>query len=242
MTAINAGASSATATWQHFDFDAMGPEVLRLQMRIAKATKEGKHGKAKALQWMLTHSHAAKLLAVKRVTENKGKNTPGIDGARWTTPAAKLNAVLGLKRRGYKAQPLRRIYIPKKNGKKRPLGIPTMRDRAMQALYAMALSPIAETLADPNSYGFRPKRCTADASCQCFINLARKCSAKWVLEADIKACFDNINHDWLMEHIPMDKNMLAQWLKSGFIENSLLYATEAGTPHKGVSSRQSLPT
>jgi RNA-directed DNA polymerase len=189
--------------------------------------------KAKALQWMLTHSYTAKFLAVKRVTENKGKNTPGIDGARRITPAAKLNAVLGLKRRGYKAQPLRRIYIPKKNGKKRPLGIPTIKDRAMQALYAMALSPIAETLADPNSCGFRPKRSTADASGQCFINLARKCSAKWVLEADIKACFDNINHDWLMEHIPMDKNMLAQWLKSGFIENSLLYATEAGTPQGG---------
>lgn len=234
MTAIKAGASSACQSWNNIDPDAMQQQVTRLQMRIAKAIKEGKHGKAKALQWLLTHSFAAKYLAVKRVTENKGKKTPGIDGARWLTPEAKYSATLSLKRKGYKASPLRRIYIPKPNGKQRPLGIPTMKDRAMQALYALALSPIAETLADPNSYGFRPKRSTADAIAQCFNALVKKHSAKWVFEADIKACFDNINHDWLMRHIPMDKMLLSQWLKSGYMENDLLYATEGGTPQGGL--------
>jgi RNA-directed DNA polymerase len=201
MTASPAGASSTCQSWSNINIDAMQQQVTRLQMRIAKAVKEGKHGKVKALQWVLTHSFAAKFLAVKRVTENKGKKTPGIDGARWLTPAAKHNAILSLKRKGYKAQALRRIYIPKSNGKKRPLGIPTMKDRAMQALYALALNPIAETLADPNSYGFRPKRSAADAIGQCFNALAKKRSSKWGLEADIKACFDNISHDWLMKNV-----------------------------------------
>ena len=105
--------------------------------------------------------------------------------------------------------------------------------RAMQALYALALNPVAETLADPNSYGFRPKRSAADAIEQCINLLARKNSSKWVLEADIKACFDNINHDWLMKHVLMDKTILSQWLKSGYMENGLLHATVAGTPQGG---------
>ena len=233
MTA-NAGASSAYNSWELIDSDTMKQQVIELQMRIAKAVKESRYGKVQALQWMLTHSFAAKYMAVKRVTENKGKKTPGIDGVLWVNPAQKLLATMGLKRRGYKAQPLRRLHIPKKNGKTRPLGIPTMKDRAMQAVYALALSPIAETQADHNSYGFRPKRSAQDAIEQCFKVLARSGCAKWVLEADIKACFDNINHSWLMEHVTMDKTMLAQWLKSGYVENDLLYATESGTPQGGL--------
>ncbi|EPJ43791.1 MAG: putative reverse transcriptase-maturase-transposase [Osedax symbiont Rs1] len=236
MTVVKTGASSARQPWNDINVDAMQQQVTRLQMRIAKAVKEGKHGKIKVLQWLLTHSFAAKFLAVKRVTENKGKNTPGIDGVRWSTPTAKLKAILSLKRRGYRAQPLRRIYIPKSNGKLRPLGIPTMRDRAMQAMYSMALSPVAETLADLNSYGFRPKRSAADALEQCFNALAKKHSAKWVLEADIKACFDNISHEWLMEHIPMDKMMLTQWLQCGYMENNIFQSTNAGTPQGGIIS------
>lgn len=235
MTA-NAGASSACPTWELIDSDAMEQQVIKQQMRIAKAVKEGRYGKVQALQWLLTHSFAAKYMAVKRVTENKGKRTPGIDGVLWVSPAQKLLATMGLKRRGYKAQPLRRIHIPKKNGKTRPLGIPTMKDRAMQAIYALALSPVAETQADHNSYGFRPKRSAQDAIGQCFISLARSYSAKWVLEADIKACFDKISHSWLMEHVIMDKSMLAQWLKSGYVENDLLLVTESGTPQGGIIS------
>ncbi|MCP3690348.1 MAG: group II intron reverse transcriptase/maturase, partial [Gammaproteobacteria bacterium] len=107
MTAVEAGASSACQPWDNIRVDAMKQQVTRLQMRIAKAVKEGKYGKVKSLQWLLTHSFAAKFLAVKRVTENKGKKTPGIDGARWLTPVAKYKAIFCLKRKGYKAQPLR---------------------------------------------------------------------------------------------------------------------------------------
>lgn len=127
------------------DWQKAQRHVRRLQMRIAKAVKEVKQGRVKALQWLLTHSLYAKLLAVKRVTSNKGKKPPGVDGILWKGPRVKIQAAYTLQRHGYKAQPLRRIYIPKKNGKKRPLSIPTMYDRAMQALYKLALSPVAET-------------------------------------------------------------------------------------------------
>jgi RNA-directed DNA polymerase len=116
-------------------WQAVELKVKRLQMRIAEAAKQGKFRKMRALQWLLAHSRFAKLLAIRRVTSNKGKNTPGVDGVVWKTSRQKMRAVKLLKRRGYKAQPLRRVYIPKKTGKLRPLGIPTMRDRAMQALY-----------------------------------------------------------------------------------------------------------
>ena len=118
----------------------------------------------------------------------------------------------------------------------RPLGIPTMKDRAMQALYLLALEPISETTADLNSYGFRPKRSTADAIAQCFIALGKKNSPQWILEGDIKGCFDNINHNWLLSNIPMDKEILQKWLKAGFIEQRTLYPTEVGTPQGGIIS------
>jgi RNA-directed DNA polymerase len=141
---------------------------LNLQARIVNATQEGRHGKVKALQWLLTHSFHGRALAVKRVTHNKGNNTPGVDGAIWGTPASRYKAIDTLRRRGYQPQPLRRVYIPKANEKLKPLGIPTMKDRAMQALYLLALLPIAETTADFNPYGFRPERSTAYAISQCF--------------------------------------------------------------------------
>ena len=164
MTVQRTGAlTDATTRWKVVDWPNAWRHVRRLQMRIAKAVKEGKPGKVKALQWLLSHSLHAKLLAVKRVTSNKGKKTPGVDGILWKGDKAKTQAANSLQRHGYKAQALRRIYIPKKNGKKRPLSIPTMYDRAMQALYKLALSPVAETTADRNSYGFREGRSCADA-------------------------------------------------------------------------------
>ena len=141
--------------WNFIPWDKVYEKVRSLQRRIAKAISEVKPGKAKALQWIMTHSFAAKLLAVKRVTENKGKNTSGVDGVLWKTSKDKIKAALSLSRHGYTVKPLRRVYINKKNGKKRPLGIPTMKDRAMQALFLSALDPVSETTADFSSYGFR---------------------------------------------------------------------------------------
>jgi RNA-directed DNA polymerase len=205
-------------------------------MRIAKATQAGRHRKAQALQWLLTHSKAAKLLAVHRVTTNRGAKTPGVDNVIWRTERQKLQAAINLKRHQYKPRPLRRHYIPKSNGKLRPLSIPTMHDRAMQALYALALAPIAETLADRNSYGFREGRRCADALEQCFITLGQKTCAQWVLEGDIKACFDEISHAWLLQNVPMDKQLLKAWLKAGYWEKGQLFPTDAGTPQGGLIS------
>lgn len=211
------------------------PLVKRLQMRIAKAVSLGKHGKVKALQWLLTHSFAAKILAVKRVTSNSGKRTAGIDGKIWSTSLSKIKAISKLNRKGYKASPLRRVYIPKKNGK-RALGIPTIRDRAMQALHLLALEPVAELTMEPNYYGFRPYRSTADAIEQCFNCLSMKHHSKWILEGDIKSCFDKINHNWLINNISMDKQILNKWLKSGIIDRKSFYPTDMGTPQGAICS------
>ena len=222
--------------WRSIDWASAVIEVRRLQVRIAKAAKDGRWNKVKALQHMLVHSRNARRLAVRRVTENRGKNTPGVDGVTWSTPEAKSRAVDSLKTRGYQPKPLRRVYIPKSNGSVRPLGIPTMHDRAMQALFKLALEPVAENQADPNSYGFRPYRSAADAIEQCFNVLCRKGSPQWILEADIRSCFDNISHEWLLENIPMDRKVLGTWLKSGFIDKGKMYATNAGTPQGGIIS------
>lgn len=209
--------------------------VKRLQMRITRAYEEGKHGKAKALQWLLTHSHSAKILAVIRVITNRGGKTPGIDGEIWQLKDLN-HRILQLTRRGYKASPLRRVYIPKSGGRKRPLGIPTMKDRAMQSLYLMALEPIAEMQMTENTYGFRPYRATADAMEQCFNCLSRRHSSRWILEGDIKGCFDHISHEWLIKHIPMDKVILSTWLSAGIIEGGLYSDTKEGTPQGGIIS------
>jgi RNA-directed DNA polymerase len=236
MNVATLACASSDVMWNDIHWDDVQRQVRRLQARIVKATQASRHNKVKALQWLLTHSFSGKAFAVKRVTENKGKNTPGVDKVTWDTPEAKTNAIASLKRRGYSPLPLRRVLIPKKNGKTRPLGIPVMKCRAMQALHLLALEPIAETTADPNSYGFRPERATADAREQCFIVLAKRVSAEWVLEADIQGCFDKISHDWMLANIPTDKVTLKKWLKAGYVYQNELFPTETGTPQGGIIS------
>ena len=222
--------------WQSIDWKAAQSEVRRLQVRIAKAVQEGKRGKVQALQWILTHSFHAKTLAVKRVTSNKGRKTPGVDGVLWRGARAKWQAACSLRRHGYRPQPLRRIYIPKSNGKKRPLGIPTVFDRVMQALYTLALAPVAETTADRNSYGFREHRSCADAVAAAFNALSKPNSATWIMEGDITGCYDNIAHPWMLRNIPLDKEILRKWLKAGYVEDGRLYPTDKGTPQGGIIS------
>jgi len=229
-------ASRDTVDWHAIDWRRVTHNVRRLQVRIVKATQQGKWGKVKALQYLLTHSFSGKALAVRRVTENQGKRTPGVDGITWDRPKEKAEVIGKLRHRGYHALPLRHVYIAKDNERRRALGIPTMYDRAMQALYRLARDPIAETTADPNSYGFRTKRAPADAVEQCFTVLAKKHSPQWMLKGDIRAAFDQRSHEWWLAHIPMERHLLSQWLKAGYLERHRLYPTEAGTPQGGICS------
>jgi RNA-directed DNA polymerase len=234
-TAIGA-VSSEAAEWYAMDWQTINQNVRRLQVRIAQATKESRWGKARALQYLLTHSYSGRVLAVRRVTENNGKKTPGVDKEIWDTPEKKTQAVHELKRRGYQPQPLRRVYIPKSDKKTmRPLGIPTMKDRAQQALHLLALDPVVETTADNNSYGFRQQRSCADTIEQCFKTLSKP-NPQWILEGDIKSCFDRISHDWLLAHVPIDRAILQKWLKAGYMEKHVLHETMDGTPQGGIIS------
>ncbi len=238
MTTVQAvgAASNGAKEWYAIDWRTIQRNVRRLQVRIAQATKEGRWGKVRALQRLLTHSYSGKVLAVRRVTENDGKKTPGVDREIWATPEKKTWAVHELRRRGYQPQPLRRVYILKSDGKTmRPLGIPTMMDRATQALHLLALDPVAETTADKNSYGFRQQRSCADAIQQCF-NALTNANTQWILEGDIRSCFDRISHDWLVAHVPMDRAILQKWLKSGYMDKHVFHETTEGTPQGGIAS------
>lgn len=223
--------------WSQLDWQKLEKTVEMMQARIVKAQQERRFGKVKSLSRVLTRSFAAKALAVRQVTSNKGSKTPGIDNVLWKTNEQKSRAIRELNHGSYKAKPLKRKYIKKKNGKMRPLGIPTMKDRAMQALHALALKPIAETTADINSYGFRPERSCIDAIEQIKgIYCRKKTSPQWVLEGDIKGCFDNISHEWVLENIPVEKRILTQWLKSGYLDGNSFFLTESGTPQGGIIS------
>jgi len=224
--------------WHDLDWARIQQTVRKTQLKIAQATGEGNRRRVKRLQRLLTHSFYGRCLAVRRVTENRGRKTPGVDGETWGTPQAKLQAVGRLsKKRGYRPKPLRRGWIPKPGKpEKRPLGIPTMLDRAMQALYLQALEPVIESTSDPKSYGFRPDRSTADAMVELFHLLSPQTAPVWILEGDIKGFFDNINHEWLCWNVPMDRTVLRKWLKAGVIDRRQLMATEAGTPQGGIIS------
>jgi RNA-directed DNA polymerase len=224
--------------WHSIPWKSVWRTVRRLQARIVKAAQAGRWNKVHALVYLLTHSFAGRAAAILRVTTNQGSSTPGVDQQVWNTPALKAAAFGKLRRRGYQPQPLRRVYIPKSSdpSKLRPLGIPTLTDRAMQALYLLGLDPIEEVLADANSYGFRVSRCCADALDQCYNILGKRSSSRWILEGDIRACFDRIDHEWSVAHTPMDKVILRQWLKAGFIEKDVFFASREGTPQGGIIS------
>src|SRR5271163_64053 len=229
-------APDPTPDWHSIDWKKVWRMVRRLQARIVKAVAQGRWNKVKALVYLLTHSFGGRALAILRVVSNSGAKTPGVDGVLWNTPESKSAAFSALRRHGYQPQPLRRVYIPKSNGKRRGLGIPTLADRAMQAFHLLGLDPIAESQADGHSYGFRRERRCADAMAQTHVLLSHWHGPQWILEGDIKACFDKISHEWLLRHVPMDRQLLGRWLKAGFLEKHAWFATTEGTPQGGIIS------
>src|SRR6516225_3392270 len=239
MTAAEMPAGAApdrTPDWHSIDWKKVWRTVRRLQARIVKAVAEGRWNKVKALVYLLTHSFSGRALAILRAVSNSGAKTAGVDGVLWNTPESKSAAFTTLRRHGYQPQPLRRVYIPKSNGQRRGLGIPTMTDRAQQALHLLGLDPIAESQADGHSYGFRLERRCADALAQTHGLVSHRHGPQWILEGDIKACFDKISHEWLLMHIPMDRQVLGRWLEAGFLEEHAWFATTEGTPQGGIIS------
>lgn len=214
-------------------------ELARIQEKVAVAYMNKDKNKVIKYQELIIKSFAARALAVKKVITNRGKNTAGIDRERWDTAKQKMDAIIKLGEinpNNYIAKPLKRIYIPKANGGKRPLSIPCMFDRAMQALYAFSLDPIAECTSDSKSYGFRKYRGCLDAIKYTHNILSKNYSPRNILEGDIKGFFDNISHEWILKNIPMNKKILKQFLEAGFIELNKFNETTTGVPQGGIIS------
>ena len=227
-----------TNSWNTINWAKVQRKVFKLQKRIFQAVKSGDKVKARKLQKLLTKSFYAKLLAVRKVTQdNQGKRTAGIDGKTIIHPQQRINLALKLNLKGYKAKPLRRIWIPKPGRtEQRPLGIPTIQDRAMQLLVKMAMEPYYEALFEETSYGFRPGRSSHDAIENIFRQI--KAKPKYVLDADIAKCFDKIDHKYLLKKVgnPYLRKIIKQWLKTGVMDNGVFEETTEGTPQGGTIS------
>lgn len=226
--------------WLAVDWQRAEECVRNLRQRIFRASKEGNLKKVKSLQKLMLRSKANALVSVRRVTQlSSGKNTPGVDKLVVKTPEARAKLVEHLlNHQPWRAKPARRVYIPKANGKQRPLGIPTVADRAMQALVLNALEPHWESKFEASSYGFRPGRGCHDAIGRIFSIANPRNRKKWVLDADIKGAFDNIGHIPLLDAVGQfpARALVGQWLKAGYLEDGRYNATNSGTPQGGVIS------
>lgn len=224
--------------WASIIWRAVEQNVRRLQERIYRATERQAWQQVRNLQKLLARSISSKLLAIRRVTqENQGRHTPGLDGMVYDTPEKRWafsQEKLSLK--GYQPKPVRRVYIPKGEGKQRPLGIPTMKDRVMQALVKAALEPEWEAKFEANAYGFRPGREAMDAIEQLFATLNKPGASDWILDADLKGCFDNIGHEPLLARIAVFTPTIRRWLKAGVVELGHYAETLSGTPQGGIIS------
>jgi len=226
--------------WNAIDWRRSNQVVQNLRQRIFRATRENDLKKVRSLQKLMLRSWSNLVLGVRRATQqNQGKNTPGVDKVLVKTPTArgKLVATM-IGQQVWRAKPVRRVYIPKANGKLRPLGIPTILDRCWQAVVKNALEPEWEARFEGSSYGFRPGRGCHDAMARIYQLAKGTSTRKWVVDADIKGAFDNIGHEPLLRAIGQfpARELIKQWLKAGYVELGNLHATDAGTPQGGVIS------
>ncbi|KOR33655.1 DNA polymerase [Planktothricoides sp. SR001] len=224
--------------WNEIPWKSVQRKVFKLQKRIYRAASRGNDVTAKRLQKLLLKSYYAKLLAVRQVTQlNRGKKTAGVDGIKSLTPVQRLGLASRLSLTN-KAKAVRRVWIPKPGrDEKRPLGIPTVEDRARQALVKMALEPYWESKFEETSYGFRPGRSTHDAVARIYLVINKK--PNYVLDADISKCFDKIDHTYLLKKLQCPSNIRRQvraWLKAGIMDKGAFEEPVAGTPQGGVIS------
>ena len=236
----NANVTTKTTEWHEVNWQNAYDNVKNLRRRIFKATQSNDWRKVRNLQRLMLRSYSNVLLAVRKATQdNKGRKTAGVDKVLIKTPRKRGQMVDDLiNNQDWKPKPARRVYIPKSNGKQRPLGIPTIRDRCLQAIVKNALEPCWEAQFEGISYGFRPGRNTHDAIVKIHNAIAPHRKKKWVLDADIKGCFDNINHEHLlstMGNFP-GRRLIREWLKAGYVDNNVFHRQDTGTPQGGIVS------
>jgi len=228
--------------WDQINWQEINEYVEKLQQRIYHAESVGDKRKVRDLQRMLMNSEAALLVSIRRVTQlNRGKRTAGVDGYKALTPKDRLELYMKMKNMSlslHQPKPAYRIYIEKKNGKLRPLGIPTILDRVYQNVARLALEPQWEARFNPTSYGFRPKRGCHDAAERIFNTMKGKNKKVWIFEGDFKGCFDTLNHDYIMQQLKEfpETELIGRWLKAGFVDNKVFNETEEGSPQGGIIS------
>ncbi len=237
---MDIGVKEQLQDWADIDWKLIEKRVRNLRQRIFRATERKQWNRVRSLMKLMLRSYSNLLASVRKVTlANKGRKTPGVDRLVVLTPKARLRLVRQMaKYSNWTAKPGRRIYIPKANGKRRPLGILTIKNRVAQAIVKNALEPSWEARFEPNSYGFRPGRSCQDAIKQCWLRLHKGRTHRWVLDADVKSAFDNINQNFILDRlgkIPA-RELIKQWLKAGYVEAEIFHATTAGVQQGGVIS------